>query len=101
MAKADGTVTREEVVAFREVFTISKTEEPNAAHVFNLARQDVAGFEECALRISGMFDEGYAVLVDILEGLFHIAIADGVYHPTRVGLRQNIGATLSKVRFWR
>jgi DnaJ like chaperone protein len=82
MAKADGTVTREEVVAFREVFTISKTEEPNAAHVFNLARQDVAGFEEYARRISGMFDEGHAVLVDILEGLFHIAIADGAYHPT-------------------
>ncbi|MFT6105583.1 MAG: DnaJ like chaperone protein [Paracoccaceae bacterium] len=57
-----------------------KTEEPNDAHVFNLARQDVAGFEEYAHRFSGLFDEGCAVLLDILEGLFHIGIADGEYH---------------------
>ena len=42
LAKADGTVTRDEVRAFREVFIIPKEEEANAARVFNLARQDVA-----------------------------------------------------------
>ncbi|MEL6521021.1 MAG: molecular chaperone DjiA [Pseudomonadota bacterium] len=81
MAKADGLVTRDEVTAFREIFTIPKSQEQNAARVFNLARQDVAGFEEYARRISKMFDEGHAALVDLLEGLFHIAVADGEYHP--------------------
>ena len=52
MAKADGHVTRDEVTAFREVFTIPKADEANAARVFNLARQDVAGFEEYATRLS-------------------------------------------------
>ncbi|MCB2129475.1 MAG: molecular chaperone DjiA [Rhodobacteraceae bacterium] len=81
MAKADGHVSRDEVAAFREVFAIPKSEEPNAARVFNLARQDVAGFDLYAARIAAMFGPGDAVLVDLLEGLFHIAMADGDYHP--------------------
>lgn len=81
MAKADGTVTRDEVMAFREVFTIPPQEEENAARVFNLARQDVAGFDLYAEKIAAMFGPGDPVLVDLMEGLFHIALADGQYHP--------------------
>lgn len=81
MAKADGMVTRDEVSAFREVFTIPKDEEDNAAAVFNMARTDVAGFEEYARKIARMFDEAHATLFDLLEGLFVIAVADGDYHP--------------------
>lgn len=81
MAKADGMVTRDEVSAFREVFTIPEGEEAHAARVFNLARQDVAGFEDYAKRIGAMFDDDREVLCDLMEGLFHIAVADGSYHP--------------------
>ena len=81
MAKADGLVTRDEVAAFREVFVIPRGEEANAARVFNLARQDVAGFEDYARRIARMFGEADPVLCDLMEGLFHIAVADGNYHP--------------------
>ncbi|QIE41905.1 molecular chaperone DjiA [Rhodobacteraceae bacterium SC52] len=80
MAKADGQVTRSEVAAFREVFSIPASEEENAARVFNLARQDVAGFDAYARRIAGMFGVGNAALADLLEGLFYIAVADGSYH---------------------
>lgn len=81
MAKADGLVTRDEVTAFREVFHIPPEDEAQAAKVFNLARQDVAGFEEYAKRIRAMFDETDTALCDLMEGLFHIAVADGTYHP--------------------
>ncbi len=81
MAKADGQVTRDEVTAFREVFSIPPEEEANAARVFNLARQDIAGFEDYAARIARMFDGAPETLCDLMEGLFHIAMADGVYHP--------------------
>ena len=82
MAKADGQVTRDEVTAFREVFHISHEDEQQAARVFNLARQDIAGFEDYARRIKAMYDEtDDAALCDLMEGLFHIALADGVYHP--------------------
>ncbi|MCR8546659.1 molecular chaperone DjiA [Salipiger sp. P9] len=81
MAKADGRVTRNEVAAFREVFRIAPEDEKAAARVFNLARQDVAGFEEYARRIRQMFDDTQGPICDLMEGLFHIAMADGHYHP--------------------
>jgi DnaJ like chaperone protein len=81
MAKADGRVTRDEVTAFREVFHIPVEDEASAARVFNLARQDTAGFEDYARRIGAMFEDGEAALCDLIEGLFHIAVADGRYHP--------------------
>ena len=81
MAKADGTVTRGEVAAFREIFHIPPAEERNAARVFNLARQDVAGFDAYARRIAAMFGAGHQALHDLMEGLFYIAVADGGYHP--------------------
>lgn len=82
MAKADGQVTRDEVAAFREVFTIPAGEEKNAGRLFNLARTDVAGYEDYARKIKAMYgDDAAAPLCDLLEGLFHIAMADGHYHP--------------------
>mgnify|MGYP001820251656 CR=1 FL=1 len=81
MAKADGQVTRDEVTAFREVFHIAAKDEAGAAKVFNLARQDVAGYEDYARRISLLFKGQTDTLRDLLEGLFHIAMADGFYHP--------------------
>ena len=82
MAKADGQVTRDEVTAFRRVFMIPKGEETSAARVFNLARQDVAGFDSYARKIRAMFGPSdREVLIDLMEGLFHIAVADGDFHP--------------------
>ncbi len=88
MAKADGTVTKDEVTAFRRIFTLPDGEEQHAARVFNLARQDVAGFDAYARKIARLFNpesrpicaDDHHVLVDILEALFQIAIADGSYH---------------------
>jgi DnaJ like chaperone protein len=82
MAKADGTVTRDEVAAFRRVFAIPPGEEANAARVFNLARQDVAGYDSYAAKIRAMFQgDDRDMLTHLMEGLFHIALADGHYHP--------------------
>lgn len=81
MAKADGQVTRDEVTAFREVFDISGEDEAAAGRVFNLARQDVAGFEDYAKRVKAMYGDSCEPLLDLLDGLFHIAMADGEYHP--------------------
>lgn len=80
MAKADGHVTVNEVRAFREVFHIAAADEAQAAKVFNLARQDVAGYDLYASRVGAMFADDPAVLENLLEGLFHISMADGVYH---------------------
>jgi DnaJ like chaperone protein len=92
MAKADGQVTRDEVTAFREVFHIAAQDEAGAARVFNLARQDVAGFEEYAARIRAMFDGHPQTLTDLTEGLFHIAVADGEFHPNEDAFLDRVAA---------
>ena len=92
MAKADGQVTRDEVAAFREVFHIPRAEEANAARVFDLARTDVAGFEEYAARIARMFEDDSPTLRDLIEGLFHIALADGEYHPAEDDFLHRVAA---------
>ncbi|MEM7242894.1 MAG: molecular chaperone DjiA [Pseudomonadota bacterium] len=81
MAKADGLVTKDEVAAFREVFHIASRYEDQAAHVFNYARQDVAGYEVYANQLARMFSDNETAKENIVEGLFHIAVADGKYHP--------------------
>lgn len=90
MAKADGQVTRDEVAAFREVFHIPQADEPHAARVFNLARKDVTGYRVYARSIAGMFKGENAVLEDLLEGLFFIAMADGEYHPKEDDFIHNV-----------
>lgn len=91
LAKADGQVTRDEVSAFREVFTISPADEAAAARVFDLARQDVTGFEDYARRIARLFDQDQDTLTDLMEGLFHIALADGEYHPAENTFLARVG----------
>ncbi|SEC44360.1 molecular chaperone DjiA [Rhodobacter sp. 24-YEA-8] len=89
MAKADGEVSREEVTAFRRIFTVPDGEEAHAARVFNLAREDIAGFDAYARKIAYLFNpeerrlcaDDHHVLLDVLEALFQIALADGNYHP--------------------
>ena len=88
MAKADGIVTQDEIRAFREIFSIPAREERNVARLYNLAKQDVAGFENYAAKMADLCGSGgpnCRMLEDILDGLFHIAKADGVIHERELG----------------
>ncbi|WP_305986151.1 DnaJ family molecular chaperone [Roseibium sp. MMSF_3544] len=85
MAKADGVVTTDEIIAFRELFEVPPKEERNVTRLFNLAQEDVAGFEVYAKKLADLFPYDRKTLLDILDGLFHIAKADGVVHESEVG----------------
>jgi len=83
MAKADGIVTQDEVQAFQQIFSVPAKERRNVQRLYDLAKGDVAGFEVYAERMAGLCGSGRAncaMLEDILDGLFHIAKADGVLH---------------------
>ena len=84
MAKSDGRVTRDEVLAFREVFRIDDADLPDVERLYDLARQDVAGFDLYARRIARMFAGRGEVLETLLDGLFHIAQADGALHENEI-----------------
>jgi DnaJ like chaperone protein len=77
MAKADGRVTREEVAAFKEVFRVPPQELKNVGRFFDQARKDARGFEPYARQIAKMFPRKSRVLEELIDGLFHIAKADG------------------------
>jgi len=92
MAKADGHVSRAEVDAFKEVFRIPPHEVKNVSRVFNLAKKDVAGYDAYARQLAGLFGPGSPVLEDVMDGLFHIAMADAVLHPGEEQFLKSVAA---------
>ncbi|MEM7505232.1 MAG: molecular chaperone DjiA [Pseudomonadota bacterium] len=90
MAKADGRVTRDEINAFREVFYVPPEDERDAARIYNLARNEVAGYEIYARQVARMFRDRPEVLRDLIEGLVYIAAIDSVYHPGEAAYLENV-----------
>lgn len=93
MAKADGRVTRDEVIAFREIFQITDEDLPAVGWFFDLARQDIAGFDLYASKIAKMFDQDADVLETLLDALFHVAKADGELHEAEIEFLQIVSDT--------
>jgi DnaJ like chaperone protein len=81
MAKADGSVTSDEVAAFKEAFKVSPAEMKHAAPAFNLAKRDAADYGVCAQQLVAVFKGDRKLLEAVLDGLFHIAKADEELHP--------------------
>ena len=78
MAKADGQVREEDVLAFRQVFRADAKTEATIGRFFNLARQTTLGYERYARIVAKAFRAQPALLEDVMDGLFHIALADGI-----------------------
>ena len=91
MAKADGVVTADEVRAFEQLFELPEGQEQNVSRIFDLARHDVAGFQGYARQIAKLYAEEPAMLEDILDGLFHIAKADGTVHEAELRFLHEVG----------
>lgn len=77
MAKADGVVSRSEIKAFYEVFRPPPEGREPLDRAFELAMQTTLGFEGYARRLARRFRNNPAILEDVIDGLFHIAKADG------------------------
>lgn len=92
MAKADGSVSSDEVTAFKEAFRVSAGEMRQAAPIFNAAKRDAADFEACAVQLAGLFAGDRKLLEDVLDGLFHIAKADDDLHPQEEQFLGRVGA---------
>ncbi|HRE45561.1 MAG TPA: molecular chaperone DjiA [Terricaulis sp.] len=84
MAKADGEATESELRAAAQVFRPPQGEEENFRRAFNLAKQTVLGFESYAKQIGRKYRARPCLLEDVLDGLFHIAAADGHVAPAEI-----------------
>src|ERR1700761_7273570 len=102
MAKADGTVTDDEVETFHRLFRVPPREQANVDRIFRLAQQDTAGYEAYATQVSKVLAGNPALLEDILDGLFEIAKADGVFHPGEAQFLERVaeifGFTINEYR---
>jgi DnaJ like chaperone protein len=90
MAKADGVVSRSEVDAFCRSFAIPEGDEVNVSRVYNLAKQDTAGFESYAREVVRLLADEPHMLEDILDGLFDIAKADGAVHDRELAYLERV-----------
>lgn len=80
LSKADGVSSSLEAKAFEDVFHVPADERPNVERLYNIAKQDVAGYDVYADRVSRLLSGQSELKRDLLEALFHIATADGVFH---------------------
>jgi DnaJ like chaperone protein len=84
MAVADGAVTASEVRAFYRTVEVPPAISAQVERLFDLARQDVAGYPTYARKIRRFFADTPETLEHVLDSLFYIACADGVVHEAEL-----------------
>lgn len=92
MAKADGVAVAVETEAFEKTFYVPPEERANVQRVYDLAAQDVAGYEAYAERIARLLENEPRLLRDVFEALFTIAAADGVLHQAEEAFLRDVAA---------
>lgn len=90
MAIADGVATASESRAFKRTVEIPPAIEHQVDRVFDLARQDIAGYESYARKIGRFFSREPDTLEHVLSGLFHIAAADGMLHEAELDYLKSV-----------
>ncbi|MBZ6075212.1 molecular chaperone DjiA [Microvirga puerhi] len=95
MAKADGVVVEREVAAFEQIIEVPAGEHERVKRLFDLAKQTPDGFEAYAQQIGDMFKDEPALLEDVLDGLFHIAKADGAVHEAEFAYLREVASIFS------
>ena len=90
MAVADGVVTASEVRAFHKTVEIPLGVERQVDRLFNLAQQDVAGYQAYARKIGRFFSDAPDTLEHVLDGLFSIAAADGMIHEAELDYLKSV-----------
>jgi DnaJ like chaperone protein len=90
MAVSDGVATASEWRAFQRTVEIPPGIEENVDRLFQLAQQDVAGYEHYARKIGRYFYLEPETLEHVLDGLFYIASADGLIHEAELDYLRSV-----------
>ena len=89
MAKADGKVTKQEILAFKNKIDVPDTEMKNVAFLWDQAKKSSQGYEVYAQQISNLLEKNSPVLEELLNLLIVIAEADGkITHPEIIYLKR-------------
>ena len=76
LAKADGHVSKEELIAIKDKLKIPEHEIDQVGKIFNKATEDSLGYEPYAQQIAQIYKSNPAVLDEVINILFYIAEAD-------------------------
>lgn len=90
MAKADGKVTKEEIIAFRKKVNVPINEIKNVGRLWDQARQTIDGFEIYAQQIANLLGKKSPVLEELLNLLLFIAKADGIISPEEISYLKKV-----------
>jgi len=77
LSKADGHVSKEELIAVKDKLQIPDSEIDQVAKIFNKAKDESIGYEPYAKQIAEIFRGNLNVLEEVINILFYIAEADG------------------------
>ena len=77
LSKADGKVSREELVAVKDKLKIPENEIEQVGKIFNKAKEESEGYEPYAQQMSQIYKGNINVLEEVINILFYIAEADG------------------------
>ena len=90
LAKADGQVSKEELIAIKEKLKVPDHEIDQVGKIFNKAKEDSLGYEPYAKQIAQIYQNKPAVLDEVINILFYIAESDGKISNSELAMIKNI-----------
>ena len=90
LSKADGKVSKEELVAVRDKLKIPENEIDSVGKIFNKAKEESTGYEPYAKQIAQIYKNNLNVLEEVINILFYIAEADGNVSQPELDMIQHI-----------
>ena len=77
LSKADGQVSKEELIAVKDKLKIPENEIDQVGKIFNKAKNESIGYKPYAKQIAQIYKGNLNVLEEVINILFYIAEADG------------------------
>ena len=101
LSKADGQVSREELIAVKDKLKIPENEIDEVGKIFNKAKEETTGYEPYAKQIAQFYRGNINVLEEVINILFYIAESDGKVSSTELDMIENIAKIfgLTQVQF--
>ena len=101
LSKADGQVSKEELVAVKDKLRIPDNELDQVGKIFNKAKEESAGYEQYAQQIAQIYKGNINVLEEVINILFYIAEADGNVSETELKMIEHIAQIfgLTEIQF--
>ena len=90
LSKADGQVSREELVAVKDKLKIPENELDQVGKIFNKAKEEKTGYEPYAKQIAQIYRGDINVLEEVINKLFYIAEADGNVSDSEMNMIEDI-----------